>query len=374
MRITEKMSLIDKIGRELQSRFTFKEIDIFLSEYNIKPPKDVAVNSKWVYTKSALQGVSSESVLKIAEDLGIKTSEHAAEKSNAHSVSERKKPYYSVRTGKNPLSHGLDLKAILELFQSLYLRFESEGYFQEHLGFYCIDEGFKPGALGYDIDAAILIEVRKRDMTPIGEKIWNYAEDDLFDMIEFLYDHCSKPIDGNYHSYGDCGWHYQTFDRNSGRKEFREKANKILSLYNEGYELSSDGEILTLPDAGLSGLFSAPLPNTDPDNIAARIASAQLKFRRSRSSMDDRRDAIRDLADVLEYLRPKLKDVLLKKDEAALFEIANRFGFRHHDEKQQTDYDKPIFYSWIFYYYLATIHATIRLIEKNKNSASSNSN
>jgi hypothetical protein len=81
--------------------------------------------------------------------------------------------------------------------------------------------------------------------------------------------------------------------------------------------------------------------------------------------MDERRDAIRDLADVLEYLRPRLKTALTKKDEAALFEIANNFGIRHHNAEQRTDYDKPIWYSWIFYYYLATIHAAVRLIERS---------
>jgi hypothetical protein len=80
--------------------------------------------------------------------------------------------------------------------------------------------------------------------------------------------------------------------------------------------------------------------------------------------MDERRDAIRDLADVLEYLRPQLKAVLNKKDEAAIFEIANNFGIRHHNQSQRTDYDKPIWYSWIFYFYLATIHAAVRLIDR----------
>jgi hypothetical protein len=138
----------------------------------------------------------------------------------------------------------------------------------------------------------------------------------------------------------------------------------VLALYDKGYELSADGEILTLAEDGLSTLFEAPLPKVDPDNVAARVVAAQTKFRRYRSSMDERRDAIRDLADVLEYLRPRLKTVLTKKDEAALFDIANNFGIRHHNAEQRTDYDKPIWFSWIFYFYLATIHAAVRLIER----------
>jgi hypothetical protein len=47
MRVLEKMTLIDKIGRALQARFSYGEIDSYLAEYNIKLVK-VDVNSKWV--------------------------------------------------------------------------------------------------------------------------------------------------------------------------------------------------------------------------------------------------------------------------------------------------------------------------------------
>jgi len=55
-----------------------------------------------------------------------------------------------------------------------------------------------------------------------------------------------------------------------------------------------------------------------------------------------------------------------EKDESELFIIANNFGFRHHNETQKHDYDKVIWPSWMFYHYLATIHALLRIVEKNK--------
>lgn len=280
-------------------------------------------------------------------------------------------PYYSVRTGKNRLAGGFGLDDMRYVFRTLFRKFEDEGYFQEALGYQCVDAGFVSGTLGHDLEGALLLELRKRDLTPIREKIANYEEDDLFDMIEFLYDHCSKPTERHYHSYGECGWHCSSFDREPGRLEFRERINKALAAYDKGYELSAQGEILTLAADGLAGLFEAPIPAIDPQNVGARVAAAQTKFRRYRSSMDERRDAVRDLADVLEYPRPQLKDVLKKKDEVALFELANNFGIRHHNAGQQTEYDKPIWYSWMFYYYLATIHASLRLIEKGKKIVSS---
>jgi hypothetical protein len=100
--------------------------------------------------------------------------------------------------------------------------------------------------------------------------------------------------------------------------------------------------------------------------VQSRLAAAVDKFRRRGASVDQRRDAVRDLADVLEYLRPEAKAVLQSADEKDLFSLANNFGIRHHNQRQKTDYDKPIWLSWLFYYYVATIHAVTRLIDRKK--------
>lgn len=81
--------------------------------------------------------------------------------------------------------------------------------------------------------------------------------------------------------------------------------------------------------------------------------------------MDQRRDAVRNLGDVVEFLRPKIKKVL-KDDESDLFNILNNFGIRHHNDQQRTGYEQSIFLSWLFYHYLAAIHAAVRLIEKRE--------
>ena len=66
---------------------------------------------------------------------------------------------------------------------------------------------------------------------------------------------------------------------------------------------------------------------------------------------------VRDLADVLEYIRKQVKVVLLKKDESELFDLANNFGIRHFNETQKLEYDRAVWLSWMFYHYPATIHA-----------------
>ncbi|MCK9442174.1 MAG: hypothetical protein M0Q13_12225 [Methanothrix sp.] len=273
--------------------------------------------------------------------------------------------YYSIRTGKNPYSSKIELPILLRLFHDLFLTFWNKDYFQETFGYYCVDAGDVQGTLGSDIEAQMFLIFRKSNLWPIESKCLNYSEDDLFDIIEFIYDSISKPIDGWYHDYSSCGWHYTKFDRNTGREEFRSQVNILLRDYLDGFELSENGEILASIEDGLDDLVKEQLVEYDPKNIDSRIESAKLKFRRYRSSQEEKRDAIRDLADVMEFLRPQIEKVLSSKDENDLFSIANSFGIRHHNDKQKTDYDRSIWYNWMFYYYLATIHTIIKLI-KNK--------
>jgi len=272
--------------------------------------------------------------------------------------------YYSIRTGKHPLGSKLDLATLLRLFFAVYSDFERKGYFQEAFGLTCVDAGYVPGSIGEDVGAHFIVKLRKDNLWPIGEVYQNYTEEDLFDVIEFLYDYISKPIDGWYHSWGDCGWHYKTFEQRPGQDEYRIRINEMLKDYGDGYELSQAGEIQILVIAGTEVLFESEPPEYDRENVDSRVTSAISIFRRYRSSLEDKRNAVKMLVDVLEFLKPKLKGVLNTTDESQLFQIANSFGIRHHTDKQKTDYDQVIWLDWMFYYYLATINATIRLITK----------
>ena len=271
--------------------------------------------------------------------------------------------YYSIRTGKNPKTRW-DIPLFREVFLSIYLHFREKEYFQEYFGYECVDAGDVPGRLGPDLKGHFLRSLHKIDVWPINERYEEYSEEDLFDVIELLYDCVSRPVDGYHHSYGDCGWHYEKFDRQEGRNEYRSVMNEQLRDYGQGYELSDKGEIRTLPPVGMTQLFQAQVPADDENK--KRVEAAIEKFRGRNSSIDDRRHAVRNLADVLEFLRPKVKSILTNKDERDLFELANRFGIRHHNERQQTRYAPAIWLSWMFYYYLASIHALTRLLENQE--------
>jgi hypothetical protein len=73
MRPTQRMDLLDQIGRKLPIRYEFSEIGEFLSACGIKSPENYSgMNSKWVYSKTALRDVAESILLEIAGELGLK--------------------------------------------------------------------------------------------------------------------------------------------------------------------------------------------------------------------------------------------------------------------------------------------------------------
>ena len=276
-----------------------------------------------------------------------------------------KRNYYSVRAGKLDSDGKIDFEMLKKLFWSNYNILDKTGYFQKYFGFDC-SQGFQRGEISEQFDDYVFLNIRKENLFPIETKLKDYSEDDFFDVLEFLHDHCSKGQGGYYHDDDSWGegchrFHSQSYDDLEGQKHFREIMNNILVDYKDGFEISENGEILILSDNGLANLFEADIPTNDTDNISNKMNAAILKFRKAKSTLDDRKEAIRELADVLEFVRPEIKKHLDKKDENDIFSIANNFGIRHHNAAQKTNYNKAIWYSWIFYYYLATLHTVLRI-------------
>lgn len=275
--------------------------------------------------------------------------------------------YFSARSSVGPNPGRLDLDGVKDLFLAAYQQFRRRGYFDEAFGYCCVDNGEVPGTAGPDIENYVLLQTRKRLWPPTALAIITYQEADLFDLIEFLFDHVSKPLSGYHHTYADCGMHWEKFDQDAGRTEYREVISGLLEAYGKGYEFNERGEIMELAPKGVGKLLKASPPTKDADT-RTRMNAAIDRFQRYGSTVEDRRHAVRDLADVLEKLRPEMKSVLTNKDEGDLFNIANNFGIRHFNEKQQTSYDPAVWLSWMFYFYLATINACLHTLARKKTS------
>ena len=275
------------------------------------------------------------------------------------SVSMEKRNYYAARKGLLKPAP-IDFQLLKKLFLHIYQEFGEKLYFQEATGYTCVDRGEVHGLWGSDIEAFFYLKLRTKNIWPIEKNIENFDESTLFTVIEFLYDYVSEPIDKWYHKWDDCGWHCTKFDGDKGREKYRIRINEILKDYGKGYELSSDGEILEVAPTGLEHIFEEIVETDDPKNIDLRIQNAITKYRRYSATENDKKEAVRILADVLEFL--KKDGVLLpSKDDNDLFRIINNFDIRHHNRLQQGEYDKDIWYDWMFYTFLASINVLLKL-------------
>lgn len=72
MNVLEKLDIIDKIGRELQSKMSYVDINTYLKAHKIDVSKPTTgANSKWIYSKELLADASDDVVLLIADELNI---------------------------------------------------------------------------------------------------------------------------------------------------------------------------------------------------------------------------------------------------------------------------------------------------------------
>ena len=122
------------------------------------------------------------------------------------------------------------------------------------------------------------------------------------------------------------------------------------------------GRLVHIVDEARADLIERTLDTPYP-KVAGRVEHAIALFRARDADAEDKRSAIVALAAVLEDRRALLKKELFRSDEGALFRIANEFDLRHQNDKQHTDYD-PAFRDWVFWWYLATIELSDRLLAR----------
>ena len=269
-----------------------------------------------------------------------------------------------------PPAKRLNFEGLTKQLAHVLNRFEACGYFPEAFGYDCVDAGPVPGTLGPEPNIYLSQATGRDNLWPFDQPIevasspfggdkrkprWSFWDTpEWFDLIEVLHDLVSKPVDGHLHDCSGCGWHFATVDQNAGRKLFRDEINYALSLADPAYEMTSDGEIITSAREPFKPLLAAATPkDTEQTEVIDKIASAERAFRSRSATKADRQHAVRDVADVLEHLRPQIKEAMLKEDDSALFNIANNFAIRHNNANQRTRYDDEIWLRWLFYVELA---------------------
>ena len=257
---------------------------------------------------------------------------------------------------------GLTLGALHRKLQHLYLYFRDRDYFKAAgITQFDLPEPIKhKAAFSLSFEMFPITKWAKHDIT----------EEHIFEVLEFLHDHVSRPgkmvemTSETGFNYSD----YDGYDERAGRAEFRKEVNAFLGDYKSGFELTKEGIILALGADGLQHILDADIVPYDEVNVDSKVRNAIIKWRNRRLSLEEKKAAIRELADVFEWLKKtkELAKILDRKDDSAIFELANNFALRHHNPSQKTNYDQAIWYSWIFHFYLATYHAVIRLLIKHE--------
>ena len=265
-----------------------------------------------------------------------------------------------MRSGHQAAS-SLTPEAMRSSLSSLIQGLISHDKLQEAFGYQCVDEGTVAGIHGTSIEEYLQIHAAIQVTSPLHDHLDELSDNELLTAVEVLHELVSDGVTGRHHDFCHCGWHYDTFSQEPAQILFRSTINKLLSRFGDKYILTDSGSIELLLDEPASSLVHKELPGDVGDEIEHRIHRAREIFLAPSSDWDNRRVAIRELGDILESLRTRVREHLGRPDEQALFEILNNFGIRHLNDRQKTDYDKKVFLKWIFHVCLASIHACLEL-------------
>ena len=267
--------------------------------------------------------------------------------------------YYSSREGFKILSS----EDLYTRFSMIIVDFCKRDYFKENLNL--TYNALNGDTINRKAKGQIGITIYPFDDWPV----YNQTKEHIFDTIEFLFRFVSKP--GEYGYKTDLtNWNtkdYLTYDKEAGRLDYMADINALLNAFDKGFELQLDGTILFIGDETLN-FIDTDFPEYDDNNIDNVIHSAIKQWKNKTQSLDDKKRAIIKLADVFEYLKKSnvLVTALNTDDSNDLFHIANKFNLRHHNPSQKNNYDKEIWFDWIFQFYLSTCIATLKIINKNK--------
>jgi hypothetical protein len=271
-----------------------------------------------------------------------------------------KKPDYIHLRREDGRPHELSLEGLqAHLARSIRWAW-SQGLFAERCGYECVD-GLSAAEIESKLCELVDFEGFLSIPPPLAANVGGLSAIEVIGLHEVLHDLVTKPVEFSHHSHNNCGNHPVTFDESAGRATWVDRVNTYLPNFSPGYVMKANGRVQLLLDEPAARILDSRLPPETDADIAQRVQKAIERFRRGTSSWDERDTAIRDLAEVLELLRPKAKAHLHRKDENEIFKLLNGFLIRHHRPDQKSDYDRPIFLTWAFYELLAAIHACERL-------------
>ncbi|MCY9111151.1 hypothetical protein MOE45_08605 [Bacillus atrophaeus] len=265
----------------------------------------------------------------------------------------KKKKYYSERHNLRERERYNEYE-LSDLFVQTYHELHKQNFFEELFGYKDEWGVWQHGIVAYNIDTFVFKKIGTKGLFPIEDDRY-YNEEDVFDLIELFYDYVSERKMPN-----------REYDKKAGQKIYLDEMNSVLNNYDKGYELTKEGYIRELLDNGLENLVDSSQEITSDCTFEEIVNNAKKKFFHYNADELDKKSAILELGGVLENLKKSNTLELLTTDESDLFHVLNKFNLRHNNLNQRPDYDKDVFYPWIFFNLLSAVDAALKLIRKKE--------
>jgi len=132
---------------------------------------------------------------------------------------------------------------------------------------------------------------------PNAKKEWP-SDPQLFDLLEFLYEHAGLPEESSYHSF--FRHDHLFYDQEKGRDKFATDINRFFERNGLAFELK-DGEVVRMAPTGLQEAFAAAIFATGDRTLDKLLETARTKF--FSRSLDVRKEGLEKLWDAWERLK-----------------------------------------------------------------------
>jgi AbiJ N-terminal domain 4 len=129
----------------------------------------------------------------------------------------------------------------------------------------------------------------------------------IFDLLEYAYEHIAQPLPGNFHSYFSHTHH--DYDQKAGRKQLEEEVNRLFERNGIAFQLH-EGQVERLVPSILEEILLPTRFHTGDDVLDELLSTAREKF--LNRDLKVRREALEKLWDSWERLK-SLSDPTDKK-------------------------------------------------------------
>jgi hypothetical protein len=211
--------------------------------------------------------------------------------------------YWPHRHGRAPESAipGVTVEQAKRQFGQLVEELTRLGYLDNVFPRPCVDDY---NAVEPDQSAVLYDRLGLPDLWPLRPGEWN--DDVFFGLVEVFHDLVARPRYRSWHSWNQCGYHFDSYASSPARRLYIWRVNIILSRTDLPLRMADDGEdsglvVQIVPD-DRHLLVQRAIQTPDP-RARGHVQHAIALFRKRAATEQDRRSAVVSLAHVLESRR-----------------------------------------------------------------------